>query len=102
MLTVTHRQCGLWHDLHNGRSTSCKAGQIVHRRETIDTSSIVCQLMGYDGAPSSLSQLQWGIQSESVAMASYTKYKGSKVSQSHQGVNTDAITQSLRTSADGL
>ena len=48
MLTVTHRQCDLWHDLHNGRITSSKFGQIVHRRETTDTRSIVGQLMGYD------------------------------------------------------
>ena len=68
MLTVTQRQCDLWHDLHNGRITSSKFGQIVHRRETTDTRSIVGQLMGYDSSPSSLPQLQWGIQSEPVAL----------------------------------
>ena len=72
MLTVTQRQCDLWHDLHNGRITSSKFGQIVQRRETTDTRSIVGQLMGYDSSPSSLPQLQWGIRSEPVALASYT------------------------------
>ena len=56
MLTVTQGQCGLWHDLYNGRNTSCKFGQIVHRRETTDTRSIVGQLMGHDSSPSSLPQ----------------------------------------------
>ena len=86
MLTVTQRQCDLWHDLHNGRITSSKFGQIVHRRETTDTRSIVGQLMGYDSSPSSLPQLQWGIQSEPVALASYTQYMGSKVTVKPSGL----------------
>ena len=57
MLTVTQRQCDLWHDLHNGRITSSKFGQIVHRRETPDTRSIVGPFMGYDSSHSSLPSL---------------------------------------------
>ena len=102
MLTVTQRQCDLWHDLHNGRITSSKFGQIVHRRETTDTRSIVGQLMGYDSSPSSLPQLQWGIQSEPVALACYTQYMGSKVTVKPSGLTLMPSHSYLGASADGI
>ena len=71
MLTVTQRQCSLWQDLHNS--------QFVHRQERTDKSCTVCQLMGGASAPSSFPQLQWGIESELLAIARYIQYTGSKV-----------------------
>ena len=102
MLTVTQRQCSLWRDLHNGRITSSNFGQIVHRRETAISSSIVRQLMGYASAPSSLPQLQWGIENEPLALESYIQYMGHKITVKPSGLTLMPSHSYLGASADGI
>ena len=77
-------------------------GQIVHRRVTPDTRSIVGQLMGYVNSPSSLPQLQWGIQSEPVALASYRQYMDSYVTVKPSGLTPMPSHSYLGASAAGI
>ena len=70
----TRRQggCELWHDLRNGRLTSSRFGEILHRRDTTDPRSIVTSLMGYTKRPAFLPPaMKWGHDNEPLARAAY-------------------------------
>jgi hypothetical protein len=53
----------LWHALRNGRLTSSRFGEILHRRQTTDSRRLVKDIMGYRKANVSRlvpPQIRWG------------------------------------------
>ena len=102
-LTVMQSESSLWCDIHNGRITSSRFGQIVHRRETTDTTSIIKQVMGYNSAKySNLPQLQWGIQKESTAIQCYIDFMEDQVIVIPTGLTLMPSHSYLGASSDGL
>ena len=101
--TVMQSKSPLWQDLRNGRITSSRFGQIIHRRETTDAASIVTQIMGYKTPQSSsLPQLQWGLEKEPEAIKSYVNYMQGKVIVIPSGLTLIPEHSYLGATADGL
>jgi len=65
--TATRDQldCDLWHSLCNGRPTSSKFGEILHRRPSTDPRRLVRDIIGYGGRMQHMPpQIQCGNQNE--------------------------------------
>jgi len=72
--TATRNQsdCDLWHLLHNGRLTSSKFGEILHRRPSTDPRRLVRDIMGYGGRMQHMPpQIRWGNENEDKARQLY-------------------------------
>ena len=65
----------LWLALHNGRITSSRFGEILHRRESTNPQNLVKRIMGYGKHQTEHlpPQLRWGRDNESVACKCYLK-----------------------------
>ena len=63
----------LWFALHNGRITSSRFGEILHRKSSTDPQRLVKDIMGYGkGKAKHLApQMRWGRDNESVALKCY-------------------------------
>ena len=64
----------LWHALRNGRLTSSRFGEILHRRQTTDSRRLVKDIMGYRKANVSSQvppQIRWGRDNEPLARKCY-------------------------------
>ena len=57
--------------LHNGRSTSSVAGEIMHWRDSTNPDSILRRIMGYNQMMGTSLAIQWGKAKESVARDAY-------------------------------
>ena len=65
-------ECDLWHSLHNGRLTSSKFGEILHRRPSTDPRRLVRDIMGYGGHMQHVPpQIWWGKENENKARQLY-------------------------------
>ena len=65
-ITKDQANSELWKLLHNGRLTSSIFGEIIHRRETTDSGSIIRRIMGYTRMEFSTPAIQWGKDNERV------------------------------------
>ena len=65
----------LWHALHNGRLTSSRFGEILHRRQTTDPRRLVRDIMGYGKTNSKHARappaIRWGKDNEPLARKCY-------------------------------
>ena len=63
----------LWQALHNGRLTSSRFGEILHRRPTTDPRRLLMDIMGYrkDTLKNIPPQIRWGHDNEFIARKCY-------------------------------
>ena len=68
----------LWYALHNGRLTSSRFGEILHRRSTTNPRRVVRDIMGYGGHSRGMPpQMRWGKDNESTARKLYLENRKS-------------------------
>ena len=71
---ATHGQTDndLWLALHNGRLTSSRFGEIIHRRQSTNPRRLVKDIMGYGGQMQHMPpQIRWGRENEDAARKCY-------------------------------
>ena len=62
----------LWLALHNGRLTSSRFGEIIHRRQSTNPRRLVKDIMGYGGPMKHVPpQIRWGRENEDAARKCY-------------------------------
>ena len=62
----------LWLALHNGRLTSSRFGEIIHRRQSTNPRRLVKDIMGYGGRMQHMPpQIRWGRENEDAARKCY-------------------------------
>ena len=70
--TRQQSECELWFALRNGRITSSRFGEILHRRSSTDPKRLVKDIMGYGGPMKHLPpQIRWGKDNEENACLKY-------------------------------
>ena len=70
--TCQQSECELWFALWNGRITSSRFGEILHRRSSTDPKRLVKDIMGYGGSMKHMPpQIRWGKDNEENARLKY-------------------------------
>ena len=75
---ATRGQAGndLWLALHNGRLTSSRFGEIMHRHQSTDPRRLIKDIMGYGGQMQHVPpQIRWGRENEDAARKCYIAYR---------------------------
>ena len=96
----------LWYAMRNGRLTSSKFGEILHRRPSTNSRRLVRDIMGYGGsAKYSTPAMRWGKENEDHARQTYVHNRssmGEKMVVTPCGLQLMADKSCLGTSPDGL
>ena len=103
--TREQASCPLWHDLRNGRITSSRFGEVLHRRETTDPKRLVCDIIGYSERVPDTPALRWGRNNEKHARQEYLKFmedQGHPVGYTESGLHLSPDAAYLGASSDGI
>ena len=96
----------LWFAIRNGRLTSSKFGEILHRRESTNPRRLVRDIMGYGGPMKSLPpQIRWGRENEDEARRCYIENRhaaGETMIVKQSGLHLMPEKAFLGASSDGL
>ena len=66
----------LWFALRNGRLTSSRFGEIIHRRQSTDPRRLIKDIMGYGGQMQHVPpQIRWGRENEDAARKCYIAHR---------------------------
>ena len=95
-----------WHLLHNGRLTSSRFGEILHRRKSTDPYRLVRDIMSYRGGMVGLTPaIRWSMDNEDAARKRYVesqKAKGEAMEVRDCGLTLLETKSFLGASSDGL
>ena len=70
--TLGQAENNLWFALRNGRLTSSRFGEIMHRRQSTDPRRLIKDIMGYGGQMQHIPpQIRWGRENEDAARKCY-------------------------------
>ena len=70
--TLGQAENNLWFALRNGRLTSSRFGEIMHRRQSTDPRRLIKDIMGYGGQMQHVPpQIRWGRENEDAARKCY-------------------------------
>lgn len=96
----------LWYAMRNGRLTSSRFGEILHRRSSTDSRRLVRDIMGYGGPIKSLTPaMRWGKENEDNARQRYIHNRstvGEDMVVTSCGLHLMAEKSYLGASPDGL
>lgn len=96
----------LWFAIRNGRLTSSKFGEILHRRESTDPRRLVRDIMGYAPPMKRLPpQIRWGLENEDKARRCYIENRrvaGETMIVKQSGLHLMPEKAFLGASSDGL
>ena len=96
----------LWYAMRNGRLTSSRFGEILHRRSSTSSRRLVKDIMGYGGPMKSLSPaMRWGKDNEDNAHQRYIHDRalvGEAMTVTSSGLHLMADKSYLGASPDGL
>lgn len=96
----------LWFAIRNGRLTSSKFGEILHRRESTDPRRLIRDIMGYGGPLKKLPpQMRWGQENEDEARRCYIENRctfGEIMTVKQSGLHLMPEKAFLGASSDGL
>ena len=95
----------LWFDIRNGRITSSRFGQVLHRRDSTPSERLVAEIMGYTQSIPSTPAIRWGRNNEHHARKAYLDYmlaKGHDLNYQDSGLHLYPPATFLGASTDGI